>query len=127
MSISAAVLKVIPPVLCVVVLITLKPLLRILSPLVQDHHRQRYLQNVAALGAHSNISAWSQLSLVFAIGTSILVWIYTNEWLGELSMIASAVAGIAVLYEYLFAYVWFKSCRGSIEAVEPVKSKWSID
>jgi hypothetical protein len=127
MSISATVLKVIPPVLCVVVLITLKPLLRTLAPIVQDHHRQRYLQNVAALGAHSNISAWSQLSLVFAIGTSILVWIYTKEWLGELSMIASAVAGIAVLYGYLFAYVWFKSCRGSIEAVEPDKPWWSID
>jgi hypothetical protein len=100
--------KLIAPILCVFVLSTLKPFLRILSTFINPRNQQSYLESVAALGKNSNVGKGSLVAVFLSIVVFITIASLTLDWFGNgyYSMSFAAFFAVIFFYGYFFLYIW---------------------
>lgn len=107
---NVIVAKIAAPILVFVVLATLKPFLRLLTPLVNISNQERYLDNIQVFNAKSEIGASSLLALLICIIVYATVSFSTDKWVGESNArFVALFCAILSFYFYFFLHFRFQA------------------
>jgi len=98
--------------IALILIFVLKVFLRLMVVFVGQEHREKYIENVNALGKSSEIHVGALVVVMAAMAVFLGVGLLLNETYEVFfSFATSAVISMAVIYLFLFLVIYVRSAR----------------
>jgi hypothetical protein len=105
-AMTAVAAKVLGALLCVLFLLTLKPLLQLAASLIAPSIRPAFLQEVENLGEASHVPTSVAWALMAGTVVCLTVAAALTSIAGEASIVIGAACGFLILYPYFFLVLY---------------------